>query len=84
MYEPFEETRNGYWTTGDDGKRITDFTLKIQGYSDSYIKGTVEKNGRTREFKAKNTDFLLRTEYLKISDITLEVLNQYRSFGAGF
>ena len=65
LYEPFEETRNGYWTTGDDGKRITDFTLKIQGYSDSYIKGTVEKNGRTREFKAKNTDLLTKNGILE-------------------
>lgn len=65
LYEPFEETRNGYWTTGDDGKRITDFTLKIQGYSDNYIKGTVEKNGRTREFKAKNTDLLTKNGILE-------------------
>ncbi len=64
-YEPFEEQKNGYWTTGDDGKRITDFTLKIQGYSDSYIKGTVEKNGRTREFKAKNTDLLTKNGILE-------------------
>ena len=65
LYEPFEEMKNGYWTTGDDAKRITDFTLKIQGYSDSYIKGTVEKNGRTREFKAKNTDLLTKNGILE-------------------
>lgn len=65
LYEPFEEQKNGYWSTGDDGKRITDFTLKIQGYSDSYIKGTVEKNGRVREFKAKNTDLLTKNGILE-------------------
>ena len=65
LYEPFEELKNGYWTTGDDGKRITDFTLKIQGYSDRYIKGIVEKNGRTREFKAKNTDLLTKNGILE-------------------
>lgn len=66
VYEPFSKKEDGYYNFQKDGYvKITDFLLDISGYSDNYIVGIVENNGRSREFKAKKTELLSKNGILE-------------------
>lgn len=58
---PFYVEDDGYYAWQKENyTRITDFLVKITGYSDGYIVGVVTNNGREKEFKAKKTELLTK------------------------
>ena len=66
VYVPFHEEEDGYYIWQKENYvRVTDFTVKITGYSDTYIVGIVRSNGREREFKATKTDLLTKNGILE-------------------
>lgn len=65
-FTPFYQEADGYYTWQKDNYvKITDFTVKITGYSDNYIVGIVTSTGREREFKAKKTELLTKSGILE-------------------
>lgn len=65
-YAPYYKEDDGYYSYQKDNYvRITDFTVDIDGYSDTYVKGIVKSGGREREFKAKKTELLTKNGILE-------------------
>lgn len=65
-YAPYYKEDDGYYSYQKDNYvRITDFTVDIDGYSDTYVKGIVKNGGREREFKAKKTELLTKNGILE-------------------
>ena len=65
-FSPYSKLDDGYYVMQKDGwNRITDFTLEIEGYSNTYIIGKTFNGGREREFKAKKTELLTKNGMLE-------------------
>lgn len=66
VYIPFYEEDDGYYVWQRESyTKVTDFTVKVTGYSDTYIVGIVKTNGREKEFKATKTELLNKTGILE-------------------